>query len=219
MEKINNSIKIRVQIITFLVIWGLLFLVAKTYSTVDLWAAIKQIPLAISIYAAIGAIFTKWLWRWSKIQGWLIKIPDLQGTWRGELKSDWINPETNQGIAPIPVVLVIKQTFSSIKCTLMTKESLSYSTTADINTAQHGDDLYLTYNYTNRPKATIRDRSAIHDGASILKIISNPKKCLEGEYWTSRKTRGEISLSFDSRDLLEKFLEKPIFSENEIDTH
>jgi hypothetical protein len=82
MEKINNSIKIRVQIITFLVIWGLLFLVAKTYSTVDLWAAIKQIPLAISIYAAIGAIFTKWLWRWSKIQGWLIKIPDLQGTWR-----------------------------------------------------------------------------------------------------------------------------------------
>lgn len=205
MEKINNTIKIHAQIVTFLVIWAVVLLITKTYSTIDLWTAIKQIPQAISIYAIIGIIFTKWLWRWQPFQGWLIKIPDLQGTWRGELRSDWINPETGKGIDSIPLALVIKQTFSSIKCTLMTKESSSYSTTADINTAQNGDDLYLIYNYTNRPKATIRDRSVIHDGAAILKIINNPNKCLEGEYWTSRKTRGEMTLFFDSKDLLEKF--------------
>lgn len=205
MEKINNTIKIHAQIFTFLIIWGAVLLITQTYSTVDLWTAVKQIPQAISIYAIIGIIFTKWLWRWKPLQGWLIKIPDLQGTWRGELKSDWINPETGKGIDPIPMVLVIRQTFSSIKCTLMTKESTSYSTTADINVVPNGEDLYLTYNYTNRPKATIRDRSAIHDGASILKIISKPNKCLEGEYWTSRKTRGEMTLTFDSKDLTEKF--------------
>ena len=182
-----------------------MLLINKSYSTVDLWVAIKQIPLAISIYAIIGVIFTKWIWRWSPLQGWLIKIPDLQGTWRGELKSDWINPETQKGIDPIPVVLVVRQTFSSIKCTLMTKESTSYSTTADINIVPSGDDLYLTYNYTNRPKAVIRDRSAIHDGASILKIIRKPNKCLEGEYWTSRKTRGDINLIFESKNITEKF--------------
>lgn len=205
MEKINNTIKIHAQIFTFLIIWAIILLATKSYSTIDLWTAVKQIPQAISIYAITGLIFIKWLWRWRPLKGWLIKMPDLQGTWRGELKSDWINPETGKGIDPIPMVLVIKQTFSNISCTLMTKESLSYSTTADINVAQNGDDLYLTYNYTNRPKINIRDRSTIHDGASILKIISNPNRCLEGEYWTSRKTRGEITLSFDSRDLLEKF--------------
>ena len=139
------------------------------------------------------------------LQGWLIKIPDLQGTWRGELRSDWIDPETGKGIDPIPMILVVRQTFSNIQCTMMTMESTSYSTTADINVAPNSEDLYLTYNYTNRPKATIRDRSAIHDGASILKIISKPNKCLEGEYWTGRKTRGDITLAFDSKDLVEKF--------------
>lgn len=205
MEKINNTIKIHAQIFTFLIIWGAVLLISQSYTTIDLWTTVKQIPQAISIYAIIGIIFTKWLWRWKFLQGWLIKIPDLQGTWRGELKSDWINPETGKGIDPIPMVLVIKQTFSSIKCTLMTKESTSYSTTADINVVPNGEDLYLTYNYTNRPKATIRDRSAIHDGASILKIISKPNRCLEGEYWTSRKTRGDMTLTFDSKDLTEKF--------------
>ncbi len=205
MEKINNTIKIHAQILTFLIIWGAVLLISQSYTTIDLWTAMKQIPQAISIYAIIGIIFTKWLWHWKFLQGWLIKIPDLQGTWRGELKSDWINPETGKGIDPIPMVLVIRQTFSSIKCTLMTKESTSYSTTADINVVPNGEDLYLTYSYTNRPKATIRDRSAIHDGASILKIISKPNKCLEGEYWTSRKTRGDMALTFDSKDLTEKF--------------
>lgn len=205
MEKINNTIKIHAQIFTFLIIWAGVILVTRTYSALDLWTAVKLIPQAISIYAIIGIIFTKWLWRWRFLQGWLIKIPDLQGTWRGELKSDWINPETGKGIDPILMVLVIRQTFSSIKCTLMTKESSSYSTTADINVASNSEDLYFTYNYTNRPKATIRDRSAIHDGASILKIINKPNKSLEGEYWTSRKTHGEMILTFESKDLVERF--------------
>lgn len=205
MEKINNTIKIHAQIITFLIIWGIVLLISKTYTTIDLWSALKQVPQAISVYAIIGIIFTKWLWRWPLLQGWLIKVPNLQGTWRGELKSDWVDPNTGKLIDSIPMILVVRQTFSNIKCTVMTGESTSYSTTADINIVPSGEDLYLTYNYTNRPKATIRDRSEIHDGASILKIIKKPEMCLEGEYWTSRKTRGDISLKFESRNLVEKF--------------
>lgn len=205
MEKVNNTVKIYAQVITFLLVWAIVLFLTKAYSTMDLWTAVKHIPQAITVYAIVAIIFTKWLWRWKLLQGWLIKLPDLQGTWRGELKSDWINPETGKGIDPIPMVLVIRQTFSHIKCTLMTAESSSYSTTADINIAANSEDLYLTYNYTNRPKASIRDRSAIHDGAAILKIIGKPEKCLEGEYWTSRKTRGDIKLTFESKELVEKF--------------
>jgi hypothetical protein len=204
MEKINNTVKIYVQVLTILMILVILLLISKTYTNIDIWSAVKKIPQLISIYVIIVIIFKKWVWKWNILQGWLVKIPNLEGTWKGELKSDWIDPSTNKKISPIPVILVIRQTFSDIKCTLMTQESKSYSTTADINYIQEGN-LYLIYNYTNRPKATIRDRSEIHDGTSILKIIKNPKLCLEGEYWTSRKTGGNISLNFKSKKFAEKF--------------
>lgn len=205
MEKVNRTIQLYAQVITFLVIWAGAIIVSGIFNPVDLWAAVKLVPSAISVYAVIAIVFTKWIWCWPIFQGWLIKIPNLQGTWRGELKSDWIDPTTQQRIAPIPVVLVVQQTFSTISCTLMTAESTSYSTTAAINLAPDDKDLYLTYNYTNRPKATIRDRSAIHDGAAILKIIKRPRRMLEGEYWTSRKTRGELTLNFESKSLVERF--------------
>ncbi len=205
MEKVNRTVQLYAQVITFLIIWAAAILVSGIFNPVDLWAAIKLVPSAISIYAVIALAFTQWMWRWRIFQGWLIKVPDLQGTWRGELKSDWIDPTTQQRIVPIPVVLVVRQTFSSINCRLMTAESTSYSTTAAINLAPDDKDLYLTYNYTNRPKATIRDRSAIHDGAAILKVINRPRRVLEGEYWTSRKTRGEIVLNFESKSPVERF--------------
>lgn len=205
MEKVSNTVQIYAQVFTFLGIWFAVIIITGLFSPVDLWTALKMIPTAVTVYAFVGFVFTKWIWRWKVFQGWLIKIPDLQGTWRGELQSDWINPATGKGIPPVPVMLVIRQTFSALKCTLMTAESTSYSTTADINTATNGEDLYLTYNYTNKPKALIRDRSAIHDGAAMLRIIRQPGRCLEGEYWTSRKTRGDISLQFHSHVLTEKF--------------
>ncbi|MFA5877917.1 MAG: hypothetical protein WC845_00950 [Candidatus Staskawiczbacteria bacterium] len=204
MEKVNNNIRIHAQIFAFLIIWAIVVLIFGSISSFDIWQALKQVPQAISVYAVICIIFTKWIWRWNIFKGWLIKIPDIQGTWKGNLKNDWVNSETSKGLDPIPVVLTIKQSFSSISCILMTKESTSYSTTADINLL-NGDTLYLTYNYTNRPKASIRDRSQIHDGASILKIIQKPKFILEGEYWTSRKTRGDMNLNFVSREIQEKF--------------
>jgi len=205
MEKVNRTVQLYAQMITFLVVWVAVIIVAGVFNTVDLWAVVKSVPTAISIYAVIALVFTQWVWRWKIFQGWLIKIPDLQGTWRGELKSDWVNPTTQQRIAPIPVVLVVRQTFSTINCTLMTGESTSYSTTAAINLALDNRDLYLTYNYTNRPKAIVRDRSEIHDGAAILKIIKRPARMLEGEYWTSRKTRGDMTLNFESKSLVERF--------------
>jgi hypothetical protein len=208
MEKINAAIKVHTQITTFLIIWGAVVWLSKGHSVLDLWLAVKYVPLAISIYVIAGIFFSRWMWRWPLWRGWLVKIPDLQGTWKGQLVSDWVNPETGKRIEPITMFLVIRQTLFSVKVTLMTKESTSYSTTADINIVSAGEDLYLNYNYTNRPKVTIRDRSAMHDGAAILKIITSPQKCLEGEYWTSRKTRGEIKVEYLTKDLVEQFLEQ-----------
>ena len=67
-----------------------------------------------------------------------MRVPDLQGTWEGELQSTWINPETKQGIPPLKMVLVIRQSFSSVSCTMFTKESESYSRAAQI-AVEEGD--------------------------------------------------------------------------------
>lgn len=207
MEKINGTIKIYAQIITFLVIWGVIILLTVSISPFKLLEALKKLPQAISVYALLALLFVKWIWKWPFLKGWLIKVPNLQGTWTGELISDWINPETGKAIDPIPVVLVIRQSFLKIKCTLMTKESTSYSTTADFDCFSD-TEICLAYNYTNRPLALIRDRSSIHDGATILKVIDKPKRMLVGEYWTNRKTKGEMKFTYYSTELKQQFFKR-----------
>jgi len=134
-----------------------------------------------------------------------VRVPDLQGTWEGELQSTWINPETKQGIPPLTMVLVIRQSFSSVSCTMFTKESESYSRAAQIAVEEETGAISLSYNYTNRSKATIRTRSPIHDGAAHLKVVTLPSRMLEGEYWTGRCTTGQMKLRFSSRQLIESF--------------
>jgi hypothetical protein len=80
-----------------------------------------------------------------------------------------------------------------------TEESDSYSTAALISVDDESGRLRLSFNYTNKPKVMARDRMAIHYGAAILQIGNGPSRSLEGEYWTSRRTTGEISLKFQSR--------------------
>ena len=69
--------------------------------------------------------FEKWGWRWKVLHPWFVSQPNIQGTWKGELTSLWTDPATRKGRDPIEVYLVIKQTLSSIRVRLITKESQS----------------------------------------------------------------------------------------------
>jgi len=53
----------------------------------------------------------------------------------------------------------------------------------------------------------VRERSEIHDGAAMLQVIKTPDFSLEGEYWTSRKSTGEMKFKFESKLTVEKFTE------------
>jgi hypothetical protein len=204
MKNIKEEALLWVQLGSFVAIWIAILYATGTGLAIN-WEAIKKLPDVVTVYVVLLFIFTKWLWRLPIFQGWLVPFPDLQGTWQGELRSTWKDPATGHVIPPVPATLVIKQSFSSISCVLYTGESDSYSTAAQISRDDDSGILRLSYNYTNRPKATIRDRSTIHDGAALLRIISKPDRALEGEYWTSRCTTGDVSLKFQSRELLETF--------------
>ena len=200
MKNIHKEILVWIQLITFVIIWVAVLFFSGTTLKID-WEAIEKLPYVVTIYVLIVLVFTNWVWRLSIFKGWLVLFPDLQGTWRGTLQSTWIDPNTNQKISSNDVTLVIKQTFSNVSCVMHTDESDSFSNTAQINKDDDSGIFRLSYNYTNRSKANVRDRSAIHDGAAILKVITESERRLEGEYWTSRKTTGDIDVKFISKKL------------------
>ncbi len=203
MEKINNKIQLYIKLPLFLVILGLFVLLSGTGDQVNIIDILYQIPKAIAVYALGGYIFFKWLWKLPILRGWLVTTPNLQGTWHGFLKSDWIDPETKKGIAKIPILLVIDQDFNKINCSIMTKESSSHTLSSDILCVN--GKLQFSYTYNNVPRNGVRERSEIHNGASLLQIIENPKRKLSGGYWTDRKTKGEIEVEFLDKTLREEF--------------
>jgi hypothetical protein len=204
MKHLNIKAFVGVGIILTILIW-LLLLSLSGVQLQATWIAFKQLPTVLSIEVILWGLFAKWGWRYKIFQGWLVPFPYLQGTWRGKLSSTWINPNTQHQFEPIDVILVVRQTFINIHCTLMTEESESSSYSASIHIDPDSNERQLVYSYSNKPRTSIRDRSPIHDGTASLLVIGKPPRKLRGEYWTNRKTTGEISLEFTSRSFADCF--------------
>lgn len=151
----------------------------------QLW---DSITYSISVASFIVIVFVKFAWKWSVFKGWLVPFPNLSGKWKGKINSTYKNP-----MAGIPVELYIKQTFLHIQIKCTTNESKSNSIVAAFNIDQDRGILQLCYSYQNNPKATLQKNSPIHYGSVILNI-SEDNNHMEGQYWTSRITTGEISI-------------------------
>lgn len=68
------------------------------------------------------------------------------------------------------------------------------------------DGLYcISGVYLNQPALAIRDRSPIHYGAIWLKVAEDDTTTMAGQYWTDRKTGGDISLSNRSSKKYQSF--------------
>jgi hypothetical protein len=139
---------------------------------------------AIGITAIMMAIFNKWAWKW-KWLCWMHDMPILAKKYRGSIISDF---DCIKRVGDI----VIDQTFFRVVIRLKTEESISRCLTASFSKDQYVQ--HLIYTYQSDPRAEIQDRSPMHYGTAILNI-SNPL-ILEGNYFTSRKSRG--SMKFES---------------------
>lgn len=189
--------RVFIQAIVFVVagIYLIAFL-ARGLPTTELFAPIGA---ASSVASLLVLAFDHFLWRLPKAGRRFSKRPDIRGTWRGRLASNWINPETGQRIDPDPeVYLVVRQTFWSVTANLITKESKSCSTTATIEDDGCGQYQFVAQ-YRNTPRASVRERSEVHHGSFKLDVGGEPVDRLEGYYWTDRNTMGE--LEFDHRSL------------------
>jgi hypothetical protein len=198
MKNIRDEAVVWAQLGTFLVIWvGILYL-TKTPLQINI-DAIKKLPEVVTIYTILYFVFSRWGWRLPIFRGWLVPFPDLTGTWDGTLATTWKNPDTGEMPPPIDVRLIIRHHFDRIGCVLYTTESMSWSTAATLYSNDDDAIKRLSYTYINQPKAGVRDRSSISNGAAVFRIIEGKNRRLEGQYWTDRKTTGDMALTFKRR--------------------
>ncbi len=162
-----------------------------------------------TVTAVVGGllfIFDRWIWHLKILHPWFVAVPDLSGTWKAKIQSTWIDPKTNQGIPPIEAFLVIRQTYSSLSIRLMTPESSSECCAAKILRADDGIYQAVCI-YRNEPKHEVRHRSEVHYGGMRLHVSERYPKTMRADYWTDRKTTGDIQLSERSEKLYGSFVE------------
>jgi hypothetical protein len=163
----------------------------------------RPIPKVVTADLLLVGIFMKWLWRWKPLQGWLVPFPDLNGTWQGNIQTNWKDTE-GKTPGPIPAILTIKQTFGRQSCVMRTGEMVSHSYLEGFCIDKDAQVRRLCYSYTSKPKTALRNRSTPHDGTMLFNIVGDPVSKLEGEYWTQRQTTGSVELTFRSNELVDE---------------
>jgi hypothetical protein len=162
------------------------------------------LPKVVTVDLITIAVFVKWLWRCKWLRGWLVPFPDLNGTWLGEIRSDWVDERTGKKIPPIPAMLTVRQTFFHISCVMQTEEMRSDSYVEGFRIDDERQVRQLAYSYQSRPRLSVQQRSAPHDGTIVFEVIESGERKLRGRYWTERKTTGEIEFRFYSSAILEE---------------
>ena len=151
----------------------------------------------VSVFMAV-VLLTIWervVWRWEIVQRLNLAPSDISGTWRGTLTSFWEDPSTGDSPPPKTVYLVVRQTASTVRATLLTDESMSHSTLASV---VRGEAPRVDYFFVNEPDVRCQVRSRTHRGSASLHVVGKPAERLKGHYSTDRQSWGE--LHFDSQN-------------------
>lgn len=202
-----HNISVRSCVYVIIILSAVIWFSLATFNGLDLSKAkdfFSLVPKVITIDLLLIAIFAKWGWKLRIFRDWLVPFPDLNGTWVGNIYSDWISPETGKKPGPIPVMLTIRQTFFRVNCLMQTAEMSSRSYSENLTIEQEKQQKQLTYVYCSKPRISLLERNPPHDGAAVFQIIEEPSRKLKGHYWTERLSKGEIILTFHSKAILDE---------------
>ena len=162
------------------------------------------LPKVVSIDLVIYGLFVRFLWKLPIFKNWLVPFPNLNGTWKGHIRTTWTDPETGERPGPIPAVLTIKQSFLDISCVMRTAEMTNRSLTSNFVLDKENQLERLVYTYDSNPIETVKERSPQHCGTMSFNIVKEQKKNkLAGGYWTGRKTTGDIEMSFWKKERID----------------
>lgn len=139
------------------------------------------------VFNIIYALFNKYLWKTNLFNlNTILGIPDISGTWRGELHSSYDTTQT------FSLDMVIKQTWNEIQIISEFADSTSGSDTAFIN-PDSSQGLMIKFTYVN----TSRDPSVSqsdHRGQNELYLddcdANNIYVTMKGTYFNNRGRSG-----------------------------
>ncbi len=195
-----KNLKIQNFIWPFVIISILAWVIVLQISHIKIgisWNALKALQTVVAVDLLIWLFFYHIGWRLKIFQKWLVPFPVLCGTWKGKIVTAWTDPTSKKVPDPIEATLVIKQSFLTTSCIIYTKEMRSDSNASNFLIDPESGCVRLIYSYHSVPKASVRDRSAIHYGTAMLEFIKEGKKrVLKGSYWTDRKTTGDLEFEF-----------------------
>jgi hypothetical protein len=200
----------RLQISVFLgiaaIAWGTVLLIqGSKFALSDL----APFSTVVGILAIGARSMEKLLWRQPWLHGWFVHRPDLRGTWKVQLQSDWVNPETGTPVGPITCYMGVEQTLSNLQMHLMTPESESWFVAHSIRPSPSETGFQIVGVYTNKPHVYLRSASsAMHIGAVIIDTHGGSSlrpETLTGEYWTDRKTTGRMTFTNRSETVHTQF--------------
>ena len=121
------------------------------------------------------------------------------------LTSSWIDPATERVRPPKVVYLAIRQTLTTVWVRLLTNESASDQMVGAVKKDPSSEDWLLSYTYRNTPKLPLRKTSPEHRGGTFVTIFGEPPARIEGEYWTSRDTKGTLAMDAHLPDIAQSF--------------
>lgn len=178
-----------ITVISLLTVYGIDQVLKFTHISLSIYI---ELPGPLGFYWIYMYLVDHHLWKYNWFRHVLgLKVPDLNGQWRGYAKSSFDNHKTKY-----PLLISIIQTWSSVNIISNQKDSISNSESASILL----DDTRgpkLNYVYFNKPKSHALKTMHAHQGACALYLKKiRDTMLLDGEYFTGRDrtTNGEMHL-------------------------
>jgi hypothetical protein len=137
---------------------------------------------AVAATTILMALYNSVLWRFNPLE----KVPHLMGEYKGTIEYNYFDKLQKKKAA-----IAIKQTALSVKVRIVTDQITSTSITS--NLIKENDEWVLYYTYITNPKSKYSKENPIQHGT--CRLVPESKTRLQGIYWTSRQTIGDISLN------------------------
>lgn len=148
------------------------------YLNLGIWMI--DVPSVFGFYYICLKIFNKYIWKFHFLRTTnLIKTPNLNGNWVGEIESSHDNFQSKN-----PIKVSISQTWTKIIISLESGFSKSKSEICGI-TISEDKTKTITYQYLNEPLAIAIETMEIHKGTASLSIDGD-NKLLSGIYYSGR---------------------------------
>ena len=137
---------------------------------------------SVVVALVLMGIYERYLWRFAPFR----QVPCIEGRYLGTIEYAWNNESKEK-----QVDVVITQSFLSVNVKVTTSEVTSNVVVSRL--IEENGEYVLYYTYITNPRSKVSKGNPMQYGT--CRLVINSKSELQGKYWTSRQTIGDIMLN------------------------